>query len=81
MLYCRALGYDLAFAGTVLLGLADAAHGEVSISEQTRRLTLNALFVALGAADHLTIEEIAVVRSEMLRWHDSQRKLTVAQTI
>jgi hypothetical protein len=53
-LYYRALGYDLDFAARAVLGLGEAARGEYRIDESARRLTLHALFVALGSTHHIS---------------------------
>lgn len=72
-LYCLIRGYDVGLAGSALLGLGEAAHGEIAFSERTRRLNLHAAFVALGATHHLTAEEIALARREIAAWHDGHK--------
>lgn len=62
-IYCWALGYDLDVAARALLGLAAAVRGECRSDDRgARRLTLHTLFVALGAAHHLSASEIATAR-------------------
>jgi hypothetical protein len=75
-LYCRVLRYDLDFAARAVLGLGEAARGEYRIDETTRRLTLHALFVALGSTHHLSPGEVAVAKVEMKNWHDANRDAT-----
>jgi hypothetical protein len=75
-LYCRMLRYDLDFAARAVLGLGAAARGEYRIDERARRLTLHALFVALGSTHHLSPGEIAVAKAEMKNWHDANRDAT-----
>jgi hypothetical protein len=69
-IYCLAFGYDLDYAARCLLGLAEAARtaGSLDVGEKARRLTLHALFVALGATQHLSAGEIAAARTEMKKW-------------
>lgn len=75
--YCRVFQYDLDFAARAVLGLGEAVRGEYRIDELARRLTLHALFVALGAVEHLSAGEIAAARAEMKKWHDGNRDVTV----
>ena len=59
--YCRILGYDLDFASRAILGLGEALRGEYHIDEGARRITLHAVFVALGSTHHLTAAEVTAV--------------------
>jgi hypothetical protein len=76
-IYCWIFGYDLDYAARSLLGLAEAARG-YHIGERARRLTLHALFVALGATHHLSAGEIAAAQTEMKQWHDGNRDMTIS---
>ena len=60
-LWCRVFGYDLEIAALCLFGLADGPRGH-SVSNETRRNTLNALHVSLGAAHHLSRADLTKVR-------------------
>jgi hypothetical protein len=75
-IYCWGLHYDLDFAARAALGLGEAARGEYKVDEMARRLTLHALFVALGSARHLSAGEIAAARAEMKKWHYGNRDMT-----
>jgi hypothetical protein len=79
-IYCRVFGYDLDYAARAMLGLAEATRGQYQISEKARRLTLHALFVALGATHHLSAGEITVARTEMKQWHDGNRDMTTSSS-
>jgi hypothetical protein len=76
-IYCWAFGYDLDAAARALLVLADAVRGK-SDERGARRLTLHTLFVALGAAHHLSVSEIATARARLKQWRDSNRDTTRA---
>ena len=79
-IYCRVLRYDLDYAARAVLGLGLAARGEYRIDERARRVTLHALFVALGATHHLSAGEIAAARTEMKQWHDGNRDMTTSSS-
>lgn len=79
-LYCSVLGYDLDFASRAVFGLGEAARGQYRIEERTCRLTLHALFVALGSTHHLSAGEIAAARAEMTKWHDGNRDMTTSSS-
>ena len=74
-LYCWKFGYDLCLAGRALLGLGKMARGQYSFSETTRRQTLHALFVALGATYDLSEDELLIVRKEIAQWHEGKHDL------
>ena len=59
-LYCWVLKYDLTKAASATFGLAETVRGKYIFDEQTRRLMLHVLFVALGATHHLSSSEVAV---------------------
>jgi hypothetical protein len=65
-LYCWVLRYDLDYAARAVFGLGEAARGEYRIDERVRRLTLHALFVALGSTHHLSAGEIAAPRHDYI---------------
>jgi hypothetical protein len=75
-IYCRLFGYDLDYAARALLGLSEAARVPYLIDERARRLTLHALFVALGSTHHLSAGEIAAAQTEMKKWHYGDRDTT-----
>jgi hypothetical protein len=57
--------------------LLDAGEGILSrIVDRTRRPALHVLFVALGAAHHLSAGEVAAARTEMKQWHYGNRDLS-----
>jgi hypothetical protein len=72
-LYCYMFGYKLESAARCLFGLSEIPRGEFSISSETRKNTLNALYISLGAAQHLTkierekIEQMIECASPYLR--------------
>jgi hypothetical protein len=63
--WCRLFGYDLHTSSRCLLGLAEGPRGEYQLGSKERTLTLNALFVSLGASQHLSRAEIAAVKDEI----------------
>jgi hypothetical protein len=63
--WCWLFHYDLDLAARCLFGLAEGARGEFSIGDVSRQKTLNALFLALGAAHHLSSADLQTLKSEI----------------
>lgn len=64
-MWCWLFGYDLEFAAQCVFGLAEGPRGEYSIPPPSRKVTLDALFVSLGAMSHLSSYDVAVVKREI----------------
>ena len=64
-MWCWLFGYDLEFASRCLFGLAEGPRGEYSISPVSGKVTLDALFVSLGAMSHLSPDDVAVAKREI----------------
>ena len=79
-LYCWMFGYDLESGARALLNLARAVQNLDYIDPTLRRLILHALFVALSATHHLSVDEIAAARTVMKRWHDGNCDLTTSSS-
>ncbi|MFT4278918.1 MAG: hypothetical protein QM576_21440 [Rhodopseudomonas sp.] len=61
-LWCWLWGYDLDLAAQALYGLAEGPRAKMVIPPEARRNTLNALYVALGAAKHLPPETVDAIK-------------------
>ena len=64
-LWCKLLGYDLDFAARCLFGLAQGARGEFRFEADSMEKTLNAFYVSLGAAGHLSPEVVKAVKRDI----------------
>jgi hypothetical protein len=71
-LWCKLCGYDLDFAARCLFGLAAGPRGEFAIEARDKEKTLNAFFVSLGAARHLSPEAIKGVRRDIEKARNGQ---------
>jgi hypothetical protein len=64
-LYCRALGYDLELASSVLMGLAGLVGAALGKDNTSRRDGLDALYVSLAANQHLSAERTNEIREKI----------------
>jgi hypothetical protein len=64
-LWCKLWGYDLDFAARCLFGLAQGARGEYRFDADSMEKTLNAFYVSLGAASHLSPEMVEAVKRDI----------------
>lgn len=63
--YCRVLGYDLEFAGSVLIGLAGLVGALLRIENPSRRDGVDAVHVLLGASKHLSAERVSEIKQKL----------------
>ncbi|WP_322516465.1 hypothetical protein SR870_02455 [Rhodopseudomonas palustris] len=66
-LWCWVWGYDLGLAAQAMFGLADSARGTVLFPPDVRKNTLNAIYVALGAHQHLAPETVASIKQMIVQ--------------
>jgi hypothetical protein len=60
--WCRLFKYNLEAASLCLFGLAEGPRGEYLVSSERQKLTLDALFVSLGATHHLSPAEVRAAK-------------------
>jgi hypothetical protein len=64
-LWCKLWDYDLDFAARCLFGLAQGARGEYEVDADRMEKTLNAFYVSLGAASHLSPEVVEALKRDI----------------
>jgi hypothetical protein len=77
-LWCWVWGYDLDLAAQALFGLAEGPRGKIAIAPETRKNTLDALYVALGAHKHLSSETVRAIRRMIAQTQAAARESTSA---
>ncbi|MBI5130264.1 MAG: hypothetical protein HZA66_12545 [Rhodopseudomonas palustris] len=77
-MWCWIWRYDLDLAAQALFGLAEGPRGNLVIAPETRKNTLDALYVALGAHKHLSAETVQAIRRMIAQTQAAARETSSA---
>lgn len=72
-LYCRVLHYDMEFAASAIIGLADLVGENLPAGSTTRRDNVDAVYMALNAHQHMTPERIQTIKDRIFRAKEEVR--------